>query len=352
MSSVTAKNPTLEKIPVSPEPLYRLLFGRPITQILLTAYDLKVFGTLAQEPATLPELSRRLHLPEHSLDMLLHTSVALGLLRKEGERFHNSALAEQYLIEGKPYYLGGLIEHFRHQVFGAWEHLKEAILEDGPQMGKVMGKEKIDIFQMTEGADQQTELFISAMHNLSVSDGLLLAEHFDFSRFSHVLDVGGGSGALCLAIASRFPALRATVMDRPQVCQVAARYIEEAGLGERVNAYPGDAFQDPYPKEIDVVLFSLFLHAFGLKRSAPLLQKAFNALPSGGCVLIFEPVLQADRTGPLSTLLSSLNMLVVTPSGGDVTADEYCRWLSDQGFKDIFYEPVPAIRHLIGGFKP
>ncbi len=342
----------LEKIPVSPEPLYRLLFGRPMTQILYAAYDFGLFELLSKAPQTQDDICARLDLPAHSAQMLIHTCAAIGLLKKEGDVFHNTALSENYLVHKKPFHLGGLLEHFRKHVYPAWDHLQEAVREDGPQMKDASTTQKADIFQVTKGIDIDTELFIAAMHNLSVSDGLLLAEAFDFSRFSHLIDVGGGSGALSLAVASRFPHLRATVFDRPQVCALSERYIQEAGLETRVRTVGGDAFRDALPSGADILLMSLFVHAFGLKQSTPLLKRCFEALPPGGCLLIYEPVLDSSRTGPLTTLLSSLNMLVVTPSGGDVTAEEYRLWLQDNGFKDVFYKPIPAIRHLIGGYKP
>ncbi len=342
----------LEKVPVSPEPIYRLLFGRSMTQILLVAHELGIFEALKDEPRTLSDLCAQLGLPRHSAEMVVNTCVAIGLLQKEEDAYRNSLLTRHYLIQGGPFYLGGLIAHFTSQVFPAWDHLKEAVVEDGPQMGKHFSAGKSDIFQVTDQEDRETELFIEAMHNLSISDGLLLADVFDFSGYKQLVDVGGGSGALSIALASRFPGLRATIFDRPQVCVLADRHIRQAGLDERVGTMGGDAFADPLPPKTDVFLLSLFIHAFGIEKSTPILKKCWDALPPGGCVLIYEPMLDPARTGPMTTLLSSLNMLVVTPSGGDTTAEDYQRWLERIGFERIFYKPAAGVRHLVGGYKP
>jgi SAM-dependent methyltransferase len=342
----------LQKVTLSPEPLYRLMFGQPVTQILLTAWDLKLFDSLADTPLSLEIICTQHQLPTHSAEMLLNTCVALGLLQKTELGYQNSLLSQEYLVSHRPFYLGGLLEHFRAHVYPAWTRLKEAVLEDGPQMTLESGGAKTDIFQATQQLDKNTEMFISAMHNLSVSDGLVLAENFDFFPYRRLLDVGGGSGALSLAVASRFPALKAVVLDRPQVCALADSYIDAADLSGRVSTYPGDIFKDPIPEDVDVILLSLFIHAFGLERSTPILKKCFDALPPGGCLLIYEPMLDPNRVGPMMTLLSSLNMLVVTPSGGDVTARDYQNWLAKAGFEFLFYKPTPSIRHLVGGYKP
>lgn len=348
-SSITSPVTSFQKVQISPEPLYQLLFGRSMSQILLTACDLDLFEELSGGPRTLEELCEALALPPHSADMLLNTCVALRLLRKEGDRYSNTPLAQDYLLKGSSFYMGGLFDHFKAHVFPAWDKLNEAIQQDGPQ---VKGKSNVDMFKVTQALDRDTELFISAMHNLSVSDGIILAEGFDFSPYHQVVDIGGGSGALSLAVAERFLNLKATIFDRPQVCALTERYIQAAGLQGRVKAQGGDAFTDSLPQGMDVALLSLFIHAFGLERSTPILKKCFEALPPGGCVLIYEPMLEPSRTGPLTTLLSSLNMLLVTPSGGDVTAQDYMKWLEDLGFVDVFYKPLPSVRHLVGGYKP
>ena len=54
----------------------------------------------------------------------------------------------------------------------------------------------------------------------------------------------------------------------------------------------------------------------------------------GGRVLIAERFLDEDKTGPKSTLLTSLNMLVQV-DGKERTRDEYRKLLEKQGFVDI-----------------
>ena len=54
----------------------------------------------------------------------------------------------------------------------------------------------------------------------------------------------------------------------------------------------------------------------------------------GGRVLIAERLLDEDKIGPKSTLLTSLNMLVQV-DGKERTRDEYRKLLEKQGFVDI-----------------
>ena len=54
----------------------------------------------------------------------------------------------------------------------------------------------------------------------------------------------------------------------------------------------------------------------------------------GGGLLVAEKFLNEDKTGPRSTLLQSLNMLVQT-HGKERTMTEYKEILEQQGFVDI-----------------
>ena len=55
-----------------------------------------------------------------------------------------------------------------------------------------------------------------------------------------VLDVGGGSGVMSIALAKRNPHLAACVLDIAPVCRIAARNARRAGLSRRVRTQAGD----------------------------------------------------------------------------------------------------------------
>ena len=69
----------------------------------------------------------------------------------------------------------------------------------------------------------------------------------------------------------------------------------------------------------------LFGHFFRL------LEKIYIRLPKGGALLVAERLLDDSKTGPLSALLQSLNMLVCT-EGKERTLAEYAALLRDSGF--------------------
>ena len=81
------------------------------------------------------------------------------------------------------------------------------------------------------------------------------------------------------------------------------------------------------------------LEKMGLRERA---AKAFEALPSGGALIVFEALIDDDRRQNAFGLLMSLNMLIETPGGFDYTGADCTGWMSEAGFSQTRAE------HLIG----
>jgi cyclopropane fatty-acyl-phospholipid synthase-like methyltransferase len=176
--------------------------------------------------------------------------------------------------------------------------------------------------------------FTAAMHSVSARPAAGLAEVVDFSGVRRLLDVGGGSGALSLAVARAWPNVRCTVWEIPVVCPIATEYASAAGLGDRVTAAPGDMFREPFPRGYDAVLFSQILHDWGEDVWAMLLEKASAALPPGGLLLVHEKLVEADGVSPLANALVNLDMMVWT-RGRQLGVSELMGLFGDHGFVDV-----------------
>jgi predicted O-methyltransferase YrrM len=163
-----------------------------------------------------------------------------------------------------------------------------------------------------------------------------LAGALDWRRFKRLLDVGGGSGAFDIELCRRHRHLRATVYDLPAVVEVAAANVARAGLTSRIQTVGGDFFHDAvYPAGHDVMLLSLIMHDWSEADDRRILRRCYEALPSGGAVIICELLVNEAKTGPLPAALMSLNMLIETAGGRNYTAGEYGSWLRDTGFRRL-----------------
>ena len=136
----------------------------------------------------------------------------------------------------------------------------------------------------------------------------------DLRGDEHVIDAGGGLGALAGLLADEYPELRITVLDRPEVVEQAAR--REAG--NRVRLRSTDLFE-PWGIEGDAVVMARVLHDWDNAPALRLLLRARRALPSGGRLFVVEMVMSENA---VAGSLCDLHLLTAT-GGRERTAAEY-----------------------------
>ncbi|MGH7431249.1 MAG: methyltransferase, partial [Candidatus Methylomirabilales bacterium] len=308
-------------------PLMQIISGFWASKTLATAVGLDLFTQLSGRGVDVHQLSQLLQIHPRPAEMLLSGCASLGLLEKRGERYHNSPLSEEFLVRGKPYYFGGVITLLDRRLYLPWNRLPEAIKTNRAQTwGDQPG-----IFEAISANPEEQRIFTEGMHSFSVQSGKAVAAAFDFSPFAHLLDVGGGSGAYCIEATRRYPHLRATVFDLPAALEIAREKIAEAAFADRITTHPGDFFHEALPKGADVVLLSMILHDWTPEKNRVILKKCFDALPSGGAMIVSELMMNDEKTGPVPAALMSLNMLIET-EGRNYTWAEYTRWLEEVGF--------------------
>ncbi|MFC8268427.1 methyltransferase [Streptomyces cinereoruber] len=157
------------------------------------------------------------------------------------------------------------------------------------------------------------------------------AAALDWTATRHVLDVGGGDGALLAAVARTAPDVRGTLVELPGPAARARRRFAGTGLDERITVVDGSFF-DPLPATADTVLLSFVLLNWSDEDALAVLRRCAEALEPGGRLVVLD---RADRPDDgadrfFSTLLD-LRMLVFM--GGRVrTRDEVVRLAADAGF--------------------
>ncbi|TCK26245.1 methyltransferase [Pseudonocardia endophytica] len=336
---------------VTPVPLMQLATGFWAFKTLAAAHELDLFTRLSGTGGTtIAELAGTLGIDERPAEMLLTACAALGLLEKDGAAYVCSALADEYLVRGKPYYFGGFVQMLDKRLYPGWGRLTDAIRTNRPT---TWDPDRQD--SLFDGEDPDLlAVFWEAMHSLSTFTARSLGGAVDLSAFGRVLDVGGGSGAYDIELCRLYPNLRATVYDLPFVADIAARKIEDAALAERIDTVGGDFFADAaFPPGHDVVLLSMIMHDWNEERDRTILAKCWEALPRGGVVIISELLVNDERSGPSPAALMSLNMLIET-EGRNYTPSEYGRWLHDLGFRDIrtVWFEAPGANGAVIGRKP
>jgi len=291
------------------------------SRVLLTAVELDVF-TAVGHGATVADVSKKLQTNARATEVLLNALVAIGALTKKNGTFYNTPDTARYLVAGSPDDARPALMHTVH-LFQSW-----ATLTDCVRAGTAV---------LPPGVDKQdpqwTESFIAAMHRGSQGTADQLVHTVGVRGVRRLLDIGGGSGAYSIAFAKASPALHAEVLDLAAVVPIAQRYIQEAGLADRISTRIGDLTVDEFGKEYDLILLSAICHMLDAEQNQDLFRRCYRALARGGRIVIRDFILDPDKTAPRWVALFAINMLVGTKSGSTYTEAEYKTWLTSAGFE-------------------
>jgi ubiquinone/menaquinone biosynthesis C-methylase UbiE len=293
------------------------------SRVLLTAFELGLFTALGEGGLTSRETSRVLQTDARATDRLMNTLVALEFLDKHGDRYVNGAFAARYLVQGRPDYLAGLM-HSVH-LWRTWSTLT----------GAVRAGRTVTPREGGEAGERWREAFIAAMHWRGTQQAPVEVALLDLRRATRMLDVGGGSGVYAMACARARPGLAAVVFDLPDILPITRRHVDEAGLADRVALISGDLTTDDFGGDFDLILISSIVHSFPPEENRRLIGKAARALRPQGQVVVRDFLMNEDRTGPVSSALFALNMLVGTEAGDTYTESEIRGWMEESGLSDI-----------------
>lgn len=290
------------------------------SKTLAAAHDLDIFTHIADAGrATAESLARALRVALRPAEMLLTGCASLGLLERRGDRYANSAVADAFLVRGRPYYFDGGIEMLDRRLYPWWGNLTGAIHANRPT---TWDPDRQGSLFEGEGP-VMLAVFWEAMHSLSTFTARVLGEAVDLSSYRRLRDVGGGSAAYDVELYRRYPQLTATVYDLPFVEDIAARKIADAGLSGRIQTVAGDFFADAsLPAGHDVILLSMILHDWREERCREILRKCYAALPGGGALIVSELLVNDEKTGPAPAALMSLHILIET-EGRNYASPEY-----------------------------
>ena len=315
------------------------------SKALLSAAELDVFTILADGSIDLEDLTRRVGLHERGARDFFDALVALGLLERDAQGlYRNAPDTDLYLDRRKPDYLGHLLVHLNARHYRNWGSLTQALRSGAPRSSGVGD------YKALHDGDPMQLVFLNGMTAGSLLAARVLAATFPWDGAKSVIDVGCAQGGAVVEIARTHPHLTGGGFDLPSVEATFTRYVEDNGLSDRLRFHPGDFFTDALPAA-DVLVMGRILHNWDLPTKKALLEKAYRALPSGGALIVYDPMIDEHRRENAHALLSSLNMLIETAGGFEYTCAECAEWMRQAGFTNIRAEPLGDMHTAIVGGK-
>jgi hypothetical protein len=318
------------------------------SKILLSAVEMEVFTELARHPEDLPTLQGRLGLHPRAARDFFDALVALGFLHRENGVYQNAPDVDLFLDKNKPAYIGGILEMANARLYGFWNHLTEALRTGEKQNEAKHGG--ADFFAALYADPARLNGFLRAMSGLSRPANIAIATRFSWAGYKTYADVGTAQGDLAVQIALANPHLKGVGFDLPEAGPLFDEYVAQNKLSGRVSFSPGNFFTDDFPKA-DVITMGHILHDWNLDQKLMLLKKAHAALPVGGAVVVYDAIIDDNRSTNAFGLMMSLNMLIETEGGFDYTAADCIGWMKQAGFGQTRVEHLVGPDSMVVGIK-
>ena len=294
------------------------------TKILLTAVQLDLFSVLKGEALTIHQMVEIRGLNPRALELVMNALVAMRVVTKQEKMYANTAVAERYLVQSSPEYVGHLLT-LHNAEWNHWGQLEQAV-----NTGESPVKQHV--FETNPELGAQV---LTVLDRIGRGSGPALAQRLRLKGKNRMLDIGGGAGTNAIAFCQEYPELIATVFDLPETLHVTKQCVDEAGLTDRIQLQAGNFHEDPFQDAYDVALMSDILHYQDAKTNAALVEKVYSCLKDEGRLIIKDRFLDPDRTSPAWTTAFAVHILVNTEKGECFTIEESRQWMEHAGFQNI-----------------
>ena len=289
---------------------------------LLAGMQLDVFTPLKDGPMNAVQIAATIGVDSTKLKALLYTLVVAGFLNVEREFFSNTDAANRFLVKGSP----SCVVDIHELLSTMWN----AALKTAKSIRTGVPQAKLNYSDMSQVELQQ---FFCGEHPYAVEYGRDLVQRYDFSSYSTLLDVGGGSGGLAIAVTEACPHIQATVVDLPKVTPVTQHYIDEAGAGDRVNVVAADVVRESIPGSYDAAVLTAFIQVLSPDDARCAIKNVSKVMNQGGEIYIRGyGIIDNSRTSPQKLVGFNLVYINVYDDGQAYTEQEHKDWLEEAGF--------------------
>lgn len=305
-------------------------FNANFANKILTAavIHLRLFEQLESAPRSFDELRQRLGLAERPARVLVTAMAAFGLVYlRDDDLIAITATARHFLLPSSEFAIVDYI-NLAGDANGVLQ-LVQSLRSDAPATAQYIKSGAVPSVMDAPGdAERLTEYLAGRARNCAP----VLADLCPIQDAQLLVDVGGGTALFAIAYLQKHKHLRAIVLDRPCVLNVARKYAAEYGVADRLECMAADMFDDPFPSCVDAILLSNVLHDWGIEKCRRLVDKSAAALNSGGTLLLHDALLDDKLSGPLHVAMYSVVLFFLT-EGRAYSEAEYTTWLESANLK-------------------
>ena len=322
--------------PAPSEQLLNVIFSYILTRCVTAIAELGVPDILAEGPRSIEQLAEAIGANQEFLNRVMRTLVAGGIIDEPSPGTYAQTPVSDLLRRDHPQSMRDLAVLFTSR--SHWEPLSR--LPDAIRSGKSaashsFGMEMWDWFHRPENKDEWDQ-FNASMTSFSSGTSLAVVQSYDFSRYTRIIDVGGGHGFLLQTVLSKAPSAKGVLCDLPGV--IAGTKRDE--LGDRIECVDADFFET-VPEGGDCYLLKHIIHDWDDERCRQILTNIANAMAADGRILIVDMVVPGERV-PHPSYFLDITMLAQTTGGRERSAQEFNDLLASAGLRLEAIHPTPS----------
>lgn len=295
------------------------------TAVLWAAIDLGLFTAVSEGATDEDAVAAACGVSRLDAERLVVCCLTLDLLRVEDGNLVNPPDVERFMVKGQRGYAGPWMTFTRRDV-PKWFEIAE-LMTNGPEPSLLGMYDDLTV--------ERARKYHEATYSIGMGAGRRFVRTVDLSGRKRLLDLGGGSGAYSINVVQAHDDMTAVVFDLPPVVEVTREFLDENGVGDRVDTVGGDFTADPLPDDCDVVVMASNLPIYDADVIAGVVARAHDALLPGGEMHLVGEMLHDDRTGPADAAMWGMNELLYAGKGRAHTIAECIGYFERAGFQDV-----------------
>lgn len=290
---------------------------------MMAGMQLEIFTAINNQRMTAAQVAKILEVKETKLRPLLYALVVAGLLEVDESLFFNTEESAEFLVRGKPRYIGGLHSTYS-DLWASTMRTADSIRAGEP-------KAKHDFSAMTQS---ELRSFVRGLDAGAAASARRLMKEYDMNQFNRLLDAGGGSGGVAIALARFCPNLSATVAELPNVAPITRECIADNDISDRVGVTECDLIESSPEGAYDAIVMRSVLQVLGADDAQSVVSNCVQTLRRGGEFFVIGRMLDDSRVSPQEAVAVNVMFLNVYEEGQAYTESEYRSWLEAAGLAE------------------
>lgn len=320
---------------------------------LQLSLQLGLYYDLHENPMSINEISEQYQLPKHRAVSWILLLQELDLIEETSGKFHPTRIAEIAILQPYSKESWILLANEAHERYLIGNKLAkyishpQSVLEDQDvEFPDWLGNLKTN----SAYAKDFTIMLYERHFNFAEE----FSKYYDLTGVKKILDIGGGSGVMSIAMLKQNPNLKVVVVDLENVCKVGEELSENAGVANRISYQPIDFIKEPIPTGFDAILLC---DVIGIPTS-DFHEKLKKSLNKGGRVIFLNNLdeegswlnyegMNIDFIKKNNNFLSAL----CTPSMKQNSVQDLKLSLTEHGYSNVEHQIMENGQLIVQGFR-